>query len=109
MSTASAQQFVKKMMEDKAFAEKVENLNSKEERAAFIKQEGLDFTQADLVDAASEFSAVDVVGGDCCGVTCESENLKYTALVLKKIHSDAKIGQTSSQMHKAIMGGNLNR
>ena len=73
MSTERAKLFVKKMMEEKAFAEKVEKLSNKEERAAFIKQEGFDFTKEELTDAASELNAVDVVGGHCCGITCEKE------------------------------------
>ena len=77
MSTERAKLFVKKMMEEKAFAEKVEKLSNKEERAAFIKQEGFDFTKEELTDAASELNAVDVVGGSCCGVDCEAECFRY--------------------------------
>ena len=73
MSTESAKQFVKKMMEDKEFAEKVEQLSSKEERVTFIKQEGFDFTREELTAVAAELNAVDVVGGKCCGRTCEKE------------------------------------
>ena len=76
MSTESAKQFVKKMVEDKTFAEAVEKLGGKEERTAFIKQEGFDFCKEEMTDAASELNAVDVVGGKCCGVTCESEDCK---------------------------------
>ena len=71
MSTESAKQFVEKMIEDKAFAEAVEKLSNKEERAEFIKKEGFDFTKEELTDAALELNAVDVVGGRCCGSTCE--------------------------------------
>ena len=73
MSAESAKQFVKKMVEDKAFAERVENLGGKKDRAAFIQQEGFDFTQEELMEVASELNAVDVVGGKCCGNTCEMD------------------------------------
>ena len=76
MSTESAKQFVKKMMEEKAFAEKVEKLSNKEERTAFTQQEGFDFTREELTAAAAELNAVDVVGGKCCGQTCEKEPCK---------------------------------
>ena len=76
MSIESAKKFVKKMMEDKEFAESVEKLSGKEERAAFIKQEGFDFCKEEMTAAASALNAVDVVGGKCCGVTCESEDCK---------------------------------
>ena len=71
MSTESAKQFVKKIQDDKAFAEKVDKLGGKEERTAFIMQEGFDFTREELISAASELNAVDVVGGKCCGNSCE--------------------------------------
>ena len=73
MSTESAKKFVKRMQEDKRFAGAVEKLDGREERVAFIKQKGFDFTKEDLVAAASEMNAVDVVGGKCCGQTCEKE------------------------------------
>ncbi len=73
MSTESAKKFVKQMQEDKAFAAAVEKLGGKEERAAFAKQAGFDFTKEELNAAASELNAVDVVGGRCCGQTCENE------------------------------------
>ena len=71
MSTESAKKFVKKMMEDKEFARVVEKLGNKEKRVAFIKQEGFDFTKEEMTAVASELNAVDVVGGKCCGQTCE--------------------------------------
>jgi predicted ribosomally synthesized peptide with nif11-like leader len=74
MSTESAKKFVKRMQEDKAFAGAVEKLNGKQERAAFIKQGGFDFSKEELAAVASEMNAVDVVGGKCCGVTCEGED-----------------------------------
>jgi len=73
VSTESAKQFVKRMQEDKSFADAVEKLGGKEERAAFVKQAGFDFTREELTDASSELNAVDVVGGKCCGRTCEGE------------------------------------
>ena len=73
MSIESAKKFVKRMQEDPLFAEAVDKLGSKEERAAFIKKDGFDFTTGELADAASELNAVDVVGGRCCGYHCESE------------------------------------
>ena len=73
MSRESAKQFVKKMMEDKEFASEVEKLDDKEDRSAYIKQEGFEFTREELIAAAAELNAVDVVGGKCCGMTCESE------------------------------------
>ena len=77
MSTESAKKFVKKMMEDKEFAAKVEKLSSKEERTAFTQQEGFDFTREELTAAAAELNAVEVVGGKCCGMRCESDCKSY--------------------------------
>ena len=76
MSIESAKQFVKRMQNDKAFAAAVEKLSSKEERGAFVKQEGYDFTMQELTDTASKLDAVDVVGGQCCGHTCENDFCK---------------------------------
>ena len=73
MTTENAEKFVKRMQEDKAFAAAVEKLGSKEERGAFVKQEGYDFTMQELIDTVSKLDAVDVVGGKCCGQTCERE------------------------------------
>ena len=73
MSTESAKKFVKRMQEDKEFAEAVEKLDGKEDRTAFIKQEGFAFTTHELTAVVSELNAVDVVGGKCCGYTCEKE------------------------------------
>ena len=73
MSMESAKQFVKRMQEDEAFAAAVGKLDGKEARTAFLKQGGFDFTQEELASAASEMNAVDVVGGRCCGMTCEME------------------------------------
>jgi len=73
MSTESAKQFVKKMLDDKEFATKMEMLNSKDERASFIKHQGFDFTQQELTAAAAELNVADVVGGTCCGNTCERD------------------------------------
>jgi len=78
MSKESAKMFVKRMQEDKTFAGAVEKLSGKEERTAFIKREGFDFSKEDLADAASELNAVDVVGGTCCGFTCETDCGKYS-------------------------------
>ena len=77
MSTESAKQFVKRMLEDKAFAAAVEKLSGKEERTAFVKKEGFEFTREELAAASSELSAVEVVGGKCCGETCEGEPCNY--------------------------------
>jgi len=77
MSTESAKQFIKRMQEDKAFAGTVEKLVGKEERAAFVKKEGFEFTREEMTAAAAELNAVDVVGGKCCGQTCESEPCQF--------------------------------
>ena len=71
MSTESAKMFAKKMMEDKEFAATMQKLSNGEDRAAFVRQEGFEFSKEELIDAASELNAVDVVGGHCCGQTCE--------------------------------------
>ena len=73
MSTESAKQFVKKIIEEKEFAGALEKMGGKEERAAFLLQEGFEFTKEELAAVASELNAVDVVGGKCCGMTCEKE------------------------------------
>jgi predicted ribosomally synthesized peptide with nif11-like leader len=74
MSKESARQFVNRMQGDEGFAGEVEKLGSKEERATFIKQKGFDFTKGELMDAALELNALDVVGGKCCGMTCENDS-----------------------------------
>ena len=74
MSTESAKPFVKKMQDDNGFAREVEKLVSKEERATFIKQRGFDFTKGELMDVVMELNALDVVGGKCCGFTCENDS-----------------------------------
>ena len=71
MSTESAKQFVKRMQEDKAFADAVEKLAGKEARTAFVKQEGFDFSKDELASIVSELNVVDVAGGKCCGAKCE--------------------------------------
>ena len=71
MSTESAKKFVKRMQEDNVFAVAVEKLGGKEERVALVKKEGFDFTMEELTAAVSELNVVDVVGGKCCGRTCE--------------------------------------
>ena len=73
MSIESAKQFVKRMQEDKVFAASMAKMDSREERAAFMKQESFDFTLEELTSAASELNAVDVVGGKCCGARCEND------------------------------------
>ena len=73
MSKESAKKFVTRMQEDKAFAGAVEKLGDKEKRTAFLKQGEYDFTMEELNAAVSELNAVDVVGGKCCGQTCERE------------------------------------
>ena len=72
MSTESAKMFVKKMMEDKEFAATVQKLTNRDDRNALIRQEGFEFSKEELIDAASELNAMDVVGGHCCGATCEN-------------------------------------
>ena len=67
---------MKRMQEDKTFAAAVEKLSSKEERVTFVKQEGYDFTMQELIDTVSKLDAVDVVGGKCCGQTCENDFCK---------------------------------
>ena len=79
MSIESAKKFVKKMTEDPLFAEAVEKLGSKEDRTAFMKQEGFDFSLEELTSAASELNAVDVVGGRCCGSNCENDCRNWLA------------------------------
>ena len=71
MSTESAKEFVSRMMDDKSFADSVEKSAGKEERIAFIKQEGFDFTREELISAAAELNTLDAVGGKCCGHTAE--------------------------------------
>ena len=73
MSTESAKKFVKRMQEDNVFAVAVEKLGGKEERGAFVKKEGFDFTMEELTAAVSELNVVDVVGGKCCTNNCERE------------------------------------
>jgi hypothetical protein len=89
------------MVEDKVFAEKMENLDGKGERTAFIKQEGFDFSMEELTAAASELNTVDVVGGDCCGTTCEIDNVKW---YLDKIRSDAELYKVSMDNYYKISG-----
>ena len=75
MSIESAKKFVKRMQEDQTFALTLKKLEGKDERSAMIKQQGFDFSKEELIAAASELNAVDVVGGKCCGATCESHSV----------------------------------
>ena len=65
--------FAKKMMENKEFAATVQKFTNRDDRNAFIRQEGFEFSKEEMIDAASELNAVDVVGGHCCGTSCESD------------------------------------
>ncbi len=76
MSKESAKKFVNRLQVDKTFAEAVEKLMGKEDRIAFLKKEGFAFTMDEMTDAASELNAIDVVGGKCCGQTCEKDICK---------------------------------
>ena len=80
MSTESAKKFVSRMQDDKEFAASVEKLAGKEERVAFIKQEGFDFTKEELTEAAVEMNSLNVAGGKCCGFRCENDNEPHSAL-----------------------------
>ena len=73
MSKESAIAFVQKMAEDRAFAESMEKLGSVQERIAFVKAEGFDFSREEVTEAAIEMNALDVSGGRCCTVTCEKD------------------------------------
>ena len=73
MSKESAKAFVKKMAEDRAFSEAMEKLGSVQERTAFAKAEGFDFSREEMTEAAMELNAADVSGGRCCSIRCENE------------------------------------
>ena len=93
MSIESAKHFVQRMQEDKAFAGAVEKLSGKEVRAAFIKQDGFDFTKEELTDAALEMNAVDVVGGRCCGTKCERDSPNPFSMLRSETPNPANMWQ----------------
>ncbi len=73
MSIESAKQFVKKMQDDDNFAKSFFACSDPEERTAFIKDNGFEFTKEEI-DEAKE--GIDVSGGKCCGQTCENDHKK---------------------------------
>ena len=70
MSLESAKKFVEKMQQNDNFAKSFFACTDPEERKAFIKENGFEFTKEEI-DEARE--GIDVAGGSCCGVTCENE------------------------------------
>ena len=77
MSTESAKKIVQQMQEDRIFAAEMGKRSAREDRLIFLQQEGFDFTMEELVAAASEMNAVDVVGGRCCGGNCEKTHCVF--------------------------------
>ena len=73
MSTESAKEFVKRMMEDQSFSEAMGKLDSREARIVFIRQQGYDFSLEEMTAEAVKLNAVNVAGGSCCGHTCEKD------------------------------------
>ncbi len=67
MSKESAEQFVIRLIEDKAFADTVAKFEDKEARLVYIRQQGFDFNKADLDavegEVISDEKLDDVVGG----------------------------------------------
>ena len=76
MSIESAKAFVEKVKSDEAFAKRISEASSKEERGEIAKAEGFDFTPEELNNVTSELSVEEldaVAGGKWCDATHESE------------------------------------
>ncbi|MEN6462097.1 MAG: Nif11-like leader peptide family natural product precursor [Syntrophomonas sp.] len=70
MSIHSAKKFIERMKTDEDFAKKVIACKDSEERLAFVKMEGFDFTSAEITQKAGELSDEElerVSGGYICG------------------------------------------
>ncbi|MDD2372177.1 MAG: Nif11-like leader peptide family natural product precursor [Syntrophomonadaceae bacterium] len=65
MSIESAKAFVEKIKSDEEFAKKVQGCKDKEERIAFAKQAGFDFTAEEIKEVSSKLSddELDAVAG----------------------------------------------
>lgn len=70
MSIHSAKNFIERMKTDEDFAKKVIAFKDSEERLAFVKMEGFDFTSDEINQTAGELSDEElerVSGGYICG------------------------------------------
>ncbi len=70
MSLESAKKFVEKLQNEDDFAKSFFACTDLEDRKAFIKDNGFEFTKEEIDEARGN---IDVSAGSCCGVTCESE------------------------------------
>ncbi|HHY28044.1 MAG TPA: Nif11-like leader peptide family natural product precursor [Desulfitobacterium dehalogenans] len=73
MSIESAKAFMEKMKTDQDFAKKVMAAKDAEERRVLVKEEGFDFSTAELKEVGAELSDSEldaVAGGACLIDTC---------------------------------------
>lgn len=73
MSIESAKAYVEKFKADGEFAKKVMACKDKEERKAFVKEAGFDFTAEEIKQVGTELSDSEldaVAGGGCLVDTC---------------------------------------
>ncbi len=70
MSLESAKEFIEKMQHDDNFAKSFFTCSGFEDRKAFIKEKGFEFTKEEIDEA---MQVIEVSGGKCCGGTCESD------------------------------------
>jgi predicted ribosomally synthesized peptide with nif11-like leader len=82
MSLESAREFITKLRKEPDLYKKAAAFKSREEREAWAKGLGYDFTAEELKQAFDEMSKGGeltdeeleiVAGGKCCGGTCESD------------------------------------
>ena len=73
MSIESAKAFIEKMKTDEDFNQKVKGCKDAEERMAFVKEAGFDFTSEELKEVSENLSDDDldgVAGGICLTDIC---------------------------------------
>ncbi|CDX00147.1 Bacteriocin propeptide [Desulfitobacterium hafniense] len=78
MSIESAKAFMEKMKTDQDFAKKVMAAKDAEERRALVREDGFDFSTAELKELGGEMSDSEldaVAGGSCVVDTCGIKEL----------------------------------
>lgn len=74
MSLESAKAFLKKMKTEEAFAAKVSEIKSKEERIQFARESGFDFSAEEIKEVSSELDDDDldqIAGGAGLQIECK--------------------------------------
>ncbi len=67
MSVESAKAFVERMQSDEAFAKRVAEAESKEDRWVIVKAEGFDFTKDEIEGSTGELSDAELDGVRAAG------------------------------------------